>query len=141
MYHVSDTLGTTKSHFNSNFLFAFLECPALTVAWIDSVDVSGPQPVGTVASYDCFCGHIGVFTRTCQADGTWTGTEPICAPEGYLLEINIIWKILHHIRLPNRGVKYHLPAFANNRKVEGEALVFQLFPREFANVNVIPNHV
>ena len=148
MYQLSDTLVTTKSHINSDFLFAFLECPALTVESLDSVDVSGPQPVGTVATYNCFCGSYGDSTRTCQAGGTWTGTEPICRPTGYLLEIDILWKILRHIRLPNRGVKYDFPAFTNNRKVplemmksEGEALVFQLFPREFANVNEIPNHV
>jgi hypothetical protein len=35
---------------------------------------------GSIASYTCNSGYsmTGAFTRTCQSDGTWSGTPPIC---------------------------------------------------------------
>ena len=35
---------------------------------------------GNVAFYECLPGFIlvGNATRTCQSDGTWSGSEPVC---------------------------------------------------------------
>ena len=46
-----------------------------------SVDISGPQPLGTVATYSCDYGLAsGDLVRYCITGGTWTGTEPTCVP-------------------------------------------------------------
>lgn len=36
---------------------------------------------GTTATYSCTAGYelVGAGTRTCQADGSWSGAEPMCA--------------------------------------------------------------
>ena len=44
-------------------------------------DVSvGEITLGSVATYTCNDGYVfnGDSTRTCQADGTWSGDKPIC---------------------------------------------------------------
>ena len=56
------------------------ECPALTAPANGSVDISGPQPLGTVATYSCDYGLAsGDLVRYCITGGTWSGTEPTCA--------------------------------------------------------------
>ena len=40
----------------------------------------GSRPVGTVSTYACDTGYTldGGSTRTCQGDGTWSGSAPTC---------------------------------------------------------------
>src|SRR5260370_86042 len=54
-------------------------CGQLTAPDNGSVDVPSMN-YGAVATYSCKPGFgpSGSSTRTCQADGTWTGTEPSC---------------------------------------------------------------
>ena len=57
------------------------ECPALPAPANVSVDISGPQPLGTVATYSCdYFLTSGDLVRYCITGGTWSGTEPTCAP-------------------------------------------------------------
>ena len=45
-----------------------------------------PTPYGEVVSYTCYSGFyisVGQANMTCQADGTWMGSQPICASEFY----------------------------------------------------------
>lgn len=44
------------------------------------VNISRVTAFNQVATYSCNSGHIlvGTRTRTCQADGRWSGGEPIC---------------------------------------------------------------
>ncbi len=39
--------------------------------------------VGTVATYECNAGFVisGSSARTCEADGNWSGIDPICERE------------------------------------------------------------
>jgi len=53
--------------------------------------VSDPQTTfGSDATYDCVPGYtvIGNSVRTCQADGDWSGEEPVC--ESKLAQIRIV---------------------------------------------------
>ena len=47
------------------------------------VDTSAGTSFGDVARYSCDAGYTlnGASERTCQADGRWNGTEPICEGE------------------------------------------------------------
>ena len=58
---------------------------------IENGSVSAPATtLGSVASYTCNTGYSlsGAPTRTCQADGTWSGTAPTCIAEMLKLTIN-----------------------------------------------------
>ena len=57
-----------------------VECPALTVPENGTVNVSGPQLLGTIATYSCDHGlESGTLVRYCVGVGYWTGTDPKCA--------------------------------------------------------------
>ena len=64
------------------FLFAVV-CPSPSL--IDgTIFYSDPTlGVGSVATYSCGTGYnlIGGSTRTCQSDGTWSGSGPTCEGE------------------------------------------------------------
>jgi CUB/sushi domain-containing protein len=56
-------------------------CPALAAPTNGSV--SAPTlTAGSTATYSCGNGYVlvGAATRTCQTDGTWSGTAATCAP-------------------------------------------------------------
>ena len=70
-----------------------MQCPALTPPVDGSVDVIGPQPVGTVATYMCDFGLVdGKVNRYCLADGTWSGIDPTCA-SGEAVLVNLKGKL------------------------------------------------
>jgi Notch-like protein len=54
-------------------------CPTLSRPIHGDVGVSSVLPDGT-ATYECDTGFVlkGNATRTCQANGTWTGSDPTC---------------------------------------------------------------
>lgn len=59
-------------------------CLALSCGHLDSpkdgkVIISGTTP-GSVATYSCNPGFIlvGLFKRTCQINGKWSGNAPTC---------------------------------------------------------------
>jgi CUB/sushi domain-containing protein len=58
-----------------------VRCEALAAPAQGSVSVD-TTAVGGVASYGCELGFgiVGVASRTCQSDGTWTDSAPTCAP-------------------------------------------------------------
>lgn len=58
------------------------ECPALTVPANGSIDRTRGVP-GDIATYSCRAGYVltgngGSTIRVCQADSTWSGSEPLC---------------------------------------------------------------
>ena len=56
-------------------------CPNLSATSVLSVTMSDLTYVSNgVATYTCAAGYsmLGSNTRTCQADGTWSGSEPTC---------------------------------------------------------------
>jgi len=57
-------------------------CPNLSATSVLSVTMSDLTYVSNgVATYTCAAGYsmLGSNTRTCQADGTWSGSEPTCS--------------------------------------------------------------
>ena len=59
------------------FSHTVLECPMLHNP--DNGQITYTK-VGSVATYACLEGYTisGSETQTCQADGTWTGSQPTC---------------------------------------------------------------
>jgi CUB/sushi domain-containing protein len=58
-----------------------VDCGALSAPASGSVDTTGGTLFGAVAMYGCMTGYglVGVGSRTCQADGTWSDAAPSCA--------------------------------------------------------------
>ena len=44
------------------------------------IDFPKGNGVGSIANYTCADDYLleGAAIRTCQTDGTWSGTEPVC---------------------------------------------------------------
>ena len=59
---------------------SIVTCPPLSAAGTLSVN-SQKMTYNSVATYSCETGHSmsGSITRICQADGTWSVSEPICS--------------------------------------------------------------
>ncbi|XP_066300510.1 P-selectin-like [Branchiostoma lanceolatum] len=58
---------------------AIVQCPTLTSP--TNGGVGGSNSYGSVATFTCDSGYnlVGASTRTCQADGTWSGSSPTCS--------------------------------------------------------------
>lgn len=59
------------------------ECSELTSPQLGSVTVSG-RLFNDKATYSCELGYhvVGLRERTCQADGNWSGSTPVCKQNG-----------------------------------------------------------
>ena len=57
-----------------------VDCGPLMNPANGTVDITQGTTFNQVATYNCDTGYglVGNMTRTCQADGTWSGSEPIC---------------------------------------------------------------
>ena len=66
-------------------------CPTLADPVNGSVSLEGTG-VGDMASYSCNTGYelIGDDTRTCQADGSWSGSPPTCQLIGIIRNHSLI---------------------------------------------------
>ena len=59
--------------------FHLVKCSALMDPDDGTVDVSGPQPIGSTATFSCEFGLVsGSLVRYCLAGGIWSGMDPIC---------------------------------------------------------------
>ena len=63
-----------------------VDCGTLTDPANGSVNHTAGTSLGLTATYSCDTGYnlVGDSTRTCQAAGVWSGSEPTC--QGVLLE-------------------------------------------------------
>ena len=55
------------------------------------VDTPQEATFNQVATYSCNSGYelVGNMTRTCQADGMWSGSEPTC---GKFITMVVVWE-------------------------------------------------
>ncbi len=62
-------------------------CPDLLPPEDGTVSVGG-RGVGDETVYECDSGLVlrGDVTRTCQENGQWTGEQPICQGEDFLVD-------------------------------------------------------
>ena len=67
----------THSH---TFLSLCLDCGNLDEPTDGAVTMSNMNVYNSVATYSCNTGYmlIGATQRTCQADGSWSGSGPTC---------------------------------------------------------------
>ena len=68
-----------------------VDCGALTNPDNGRVDTPQGTTFNQVATYSCNSGYglVGNMTRTCQADGMWSGSEPIC---GKFITMVVVWE-------------------------------------------------
>ena len=68
-----------------------VDCGTLTDPDNGIVNHTAGTTVGQTATYSCNTGYnlVGDSTRTCQATGNWSGSEPIC--RGMLLHSVYLW--------------------------------------------------
>ena len=66
-------------------LLTVVDCNALTNPTNGQVSHTAGTTFGQTATYSCDTGYnlLGDSTRTCQADGVWSGSGPTC--QGMLL--------------------------------------------------------
>ena len=62
------------------FLSTAVNCGSLTDPANGRVDHTAGTSLGQNATYSCNTGYnlVGDSTRTCQATGLWSGSEPTC---------------------------------------------------------------
>ena len=68
-----------------------IDCGALTNPDNGRVDTPQGTTFNQVATYSCNSGYelVGNITRACQADGMWSGSEPIC---GKFITMVVVWE-------------------------------------------------
>ena len=61
-------------------LSTVVDCDSLTNLANGQVNHTAGTTFGETATYNCNTGYnlVGDSTRTCQADGMWSGSEPTC---------------------------------------------------------------
>ena len=74
---------TSSTCRNLHYVFLILtgvDCGNLTDPANGQVDHTAGTPFGQTATYSCNTGYnlVGDSTRTCQATGNWSGSEPTC---------------------------------------------------------------
>ena len=62
------------------FLLPAVDCGPLTSPLAGLVSHTNGTTFGSMATYSCNNGYnlIGNVSRTCGAEGEWTGSEPMC---------------------------------------------------------------
>ena len=72
-------------------LILTVDCGNLTHPTNGSVNHTAGTTVGQTVTYSCNTGYnlVGDSTRTCQAAGNWSGSEPTC--QGMLLHSVYLW--------------------------------------------------
>ena len=86
--HIINKMGKWPSATNLNpqtgLLYAFIstvvDCRTLNTTMNGQVSHLNGTTFGQTATYSCNTGYnlVGDSTRMCQADGMWSGSEPIC---------------------------------------------------------------
>ena len=69
--------------------YLHVDCPSLTNITNGMVETLDDLSTGQNATYTCHPGYdiIGYLTRTCQENGSWSGSEPVCQIKGKLSDI------------------------------------------------------
>ena len=84
----SHLFSISERNYLQKFKFPFLihetvnRCPQLSAPVHGSLELCSNLP-GQTCLFSCDKGHVltGSTTRTCNSDGTWTGTQPQCNGE------------------------------------------------------------
>ena len=80
-------------------LLTVVDCGNLTDPANGQVDHTAGTLLGQNATYSCNTGYnlVGDSTRTCQAEGEWSGSAPTC--QGMLLYSVCLWSFREHYEI------------------------------------------
>ena len=108
---------------NVFLLSTVVDCNALSDPANGQVSTSGTT-FGETATYSCNTGYnlVGDNTRTCQATGNWSGSEPTC--ERMLLLSNIPIKYVHNVFLLSTVVDCNALSDPTNGQVSTSGTTF-----------------
>ena len=69
-----------------------MDCGSLSSSLNLIIQKEPSSSFGSVVTFRCQAGYtlVGNSARLCQANGTWTGTQPSCECEYYIKLINYI---------------------------------------------------
>ena len=87
--------------YSTSYSYPTVVCPSLSLT-NGMISYSDPTlGVGSVATHSCDPGYTlnGGNTRSCQSDGSWSGSDPTC--EGLILITMLLW-LLYPMALPPR---------------------------------------
>ena len=78
----SDRTAPFNMYTMDSFIAAVVDCGTLNAPANGQVSHTTGAAIGQTATYSCDTGYLlmGDSTRTCQATGVWSGSEPTCIP-------------------------------------------------------------
>ena len=78
-----------------------VQCPTLDPPSNGGLEIAGPGGYEVVATYSCDTGFslVGMSERSCQSDGTWSGSEPTCEVRMIMFKLSCLKPFPHSVNV------------------------------------------